>query len=273
MYICRYGESFAFLGVLQGLTEQASLMRLTPNLEELWLQSIISNGAETELQGTVWPRLKRLRLRHTVKWPLLTTVPGPFRLSSDLEELSIHDPRVAHALLERPFQGEPGGYPSPWKLRVFGAPDLQALTLEESGQRPLNFSEPTENWIRPSLESGSLEELHMGEFPRALPSWFRSDKVRHLCVRNLFWSIDTSFLDDFLSEVFDRFPNIEILETGEVAFSNSALGKAIDKGVIKTVYCGRPYPERAELIRWAREKHNVVFNSGLSPYDFAPPPI
>jgi len=248
-------------------------MRLTPNLEELWLQSIISTGIETQLEGTVWPRLKRLRLRHTVNWPLLTIVPGPFRLSSNLEELSIHDSRVAHALLERPFLGDPSSYPSPKKLRVFSAPDLQALTLQESGQRSLNFSDPAENWIRPGLESGSLEELHMGEFPRALPSWFKSDKVRHLCVKQLFWSMDTSSLDDFLSEVLDRFPNVETLETGEVGFSNSALGKAIEKGVIKTVYCARPYSERAELIRWALEKHNVSFNSRLSPHDFAPPPI
>ncbi|KAI0393322.1 hypothetical protein F5Y17DRAFT_432796 [Xylariaceae sp. FL0594] len=256
--------------------DMVSVIQSTPNLEELWLQNVKDYsmpGAEISADSPIWPRMKRLRLKDMPEPISLLRFCPLFRLSSNLEELVINDEETATALLQDPYISDASSYPRPENIRVFKTPDLQENTLLETRAWAAAFSECLENWMRPSLESGSLEQLHLGEFPLPLPDWFRSDQVSYLSVRDILRCLSGDSLDDFMSEISERFPNIESLDIGEVSFSPGALGRIIEKGVVKTIYCRRPYSDMAELVDWARETHGTSFSWLVPPLERGPPPV
>ncbi|KAI1813988.1 hypothetical protein GGS20DRAFT_550437 [Poronia punctata] len=240
------------------IVHMASFMYVAPNVEEVWVQGITADRSGANFYPNAWPRLKRLTIGPNVSWYQLLNVPNsPIRLSSDLEELYLCDALFVDVLLEWPFLGEDGQdnvFPTPTKLRKFMTPSRLRSTV-----RPPSFSGFMESWIRPGLESGSLTSLQMGEFPQAFPTWFKSESLTFLSLQELFWSLDPFVLDDYLAKLLAVFPNIETLDISHVPFSNAALGSAIAKGKIKSIYYNGNYAQRAEIVHWAAENHGVSF--------------
>ncbi|KAI3342517.1 hypothetical protein F4824DRAFT_207273 [Ustulina deusta] len=226
----------------------SSFMRTSPNVEEVWLEGVsvaLWNG--TEHPNNPWPHLKRLFVGQEVSWPRLAD--PPFPLPSEIEELHLMYRDDIFTFLSGPFTRSPDTYPSPKNLRKF--------TLRDRVPSSDGWAGYLQRWVRASLESGSLKELGI-MFPKPHPYWLKSDQLKFLSLKGLSigFGTDPYALDETLSDLLDRFPNLEGLDIAQEPFSDAALARAIQKGV-KIIYHRGEYHRRTNVREWALKKHNA----------------
>ncbi|GAP85776.1 putative F-box domain-containing protein [Rosellinia necatrix] len=226
----------------------SSFMHISPNVEEVWLEGayvICPEGIEHP--NNPWPRLKRVFVGQEVSWQRLAE--APFPLPSELEELHLMHCDHIFSFLAGPFIKDPNTYPEFNNLRKFTLRDR--LPSQDAWPGYLR------RWVRPSLESGTLKELGM-MFPKPHPSWLRSDELRFLGLKGLSFEFGTDqfAIDDALSDLLERFPNLEGLDIAQEPFSNAALARAIRKGV-RIIYHRGEYHKRTDLREWALENYKA----------------
>ncbi|KAI1293893.1 hypothetical protein F5Y03DRAFT_411179 [Xylaria venustula] len=242
----------------RAIFDLSSFMRTTPNVEEFWMEGPCiglwgrhPNDPAEEHTDNAWPHLKRLFIGQRVQWKNLqqTSYSPPFPLPSGIEELHLmHYSQVATFLLG-PFTQGPGKFPEVKNLRKF--------TIRDYVGTSSTWLEYLQHSLRASLESGALKELGIG-FPKPHPYWLRSNQLKFLSLKgfSMEFGRDPFTLDDALSDVIDRFPNLEGLDIAQEPFSNAALSRAIKKGV-KLIYHRGEYHMRTELREWALENYNA----------------
>ncbi|TGJ88709.1 hypothetical protein E0Z10_g14 [Xylaria hypoxylon] len=222
-----------------------SFMRTSPNLEELWLEGVVED--QTECPSDAWPRLKRLFLGHAVVWHWKGG--APLLPLSEIEELHVMDQSLIYNFLRAPFTENP--HPEPKKLRKF--------TIRDHIK---DWPQYLQRWVRPSLESGSLKELGL-VFPKPHPYWLKSDQLTFLSLKGISveFGSDPFALDEVLSDLLERFPNLEGLDISQEPFSDAALARAIQKGV-KVIYHRGEYHKKIDVRAWALKNHNARIIEG-----------
>ncbi|KAI0536129.1 hypothetical protein GGR58DRAFT_476485 [Xylaria digitata] len=230
-----------------------SYMRTSPNLEELWLEGIYVDSV-SESTSDAWPRLKRLFVGNTTVWKRGDG--APLLPLSQIEELHLLHMDHIWFFLMAPFDDPHSDHthPEPKNLRKF--------TLRDQPRNVSGWPVELQKWVRPSLESGSLKELGM-VFPKPHPYWLRSDQLAFLSVKNLSvgFGTDPFVLDEALSDLLERFPNLEGLDISQEPFSDATLARAISKGV-KIIYHRGGYNARTQVREWALKKHNARIVEG-----------
>lgn len=231
-------------------------MRTSPNVEEVWVEGVFTTFREEPEPDDPWPRLKRLFIGQQVTWQRPAT--APFPLSSDIEELHLMSRDDIFSFLAEPYLEDPDAYPEPKNLKRF--------TLRDDAPSGEPWPGYLQKWVRPGLESGSLIELGM-IFPKPHPDWLRSKELRFLSLKGLSleFGTDQFAIDEALSDLLIRFPNVEGLDIAQEPFSNAALARAIQGGV-KTIYFRGTYHARADVRDWARE--NPHYNARVVEGDY-----
>ena len=219
---------------------QSSFMRSSPNVEEVWLEGLsVHLGDGLDLPSNPWPHLKKLFVGRSFDWGHY--VDPPFRLPHDLEELHLMSSVHISWFLYPLFPQDPGMTTTAAKPIEL---NLRKLTLRDwgpethDGQWPIDL----EGWVRPGLESGAMTDLG----------------VKGLSVT---FGPDPFALDEALSSLLERFPNLEGLDIAQEPFSNTALAKAVRKGVRLIYHCGG-YNQRTEVREWALENYNARIVEG-----------
>ncbi|KAK5629100.1 hypothetical protein RRF57_004815 [Xylaria bambusicola] len=231
-----------------------SFMRNCPSVEELWLEgACVGLGNDVNQPPNAWSHVKKLFVGSRFKWT--QALLPPFPLSPEIEELHLMNPEELERFLLLAFND----------LAVCPKPkNLRKLTLRDWWPASLGTEWPEylENWVRPSLESGSLTELGM-VFPKWHPHWFRSEHLKFLSVKGLSatFGTDPFRIDEALSDLLDRFPNLEGLDIAQEPLSNTVLAKAVRRGV-KLIYHRGDYNLRTEVREWALENHNARIVEG-----------
>ncbi|KAI0549863.1 hypothetical protein F4679DRAFT_544932 [Xylaria curta] len=226
----------------------SSFMWVSPNVEEVWLEgAYVTFRGDHEHPENPWPRLKRLFVGQEVRWQRLAD--APFPLPSEIEELHLMHCDHIFSFLSGPFLQNPDTYPEPKSLQKF--------TLRDRVPSRDAWPGYLQRWVRPSLESGSLKELGI-MFPKPHPYWLKSSKLKFLSLKGLSLEFGTDPLtvDEALSDLLERFPNVEGLDIAQEPFSNAALARAVQKGV-KIIYHRGDFYKRTEVREWALEKHGA----------------
>ncbi|KAI8952580.1 hypothetical protein F4801DRAFT_540558 [Xylaria longipes] len=224
----------------------SSFMWVSPNVEEVWLEgAYVTFREDHEHPDNPWPHLKRLFVGQEVRWQRLAD--APFPIPSEIEELHLMHCDHIFSFLSGPFLQNPDTYPEPKNLRKFILRDRVPSRDAWPGY--------LQRWVRPGLESGSLKELGM-MFPKPHPYWLKSSQLKFLSLKGLSldFGTDPFAIDEALSDLLDRFPNLEGLDIAQEPFSNAALARAVQKG-IKIIYHRGDYHKRTEVREWALEKH------------------
>ncbi|KAI0528153.1 hypothetical protein F5B22DRAFT_583859 [Xylaria bambusicola] len=229
-------------------------MRNCPNVEELWLDGVgVVIGDNPSELINVWRNVKKLFVGSHFEW--VSTIPLIISLSPEIEELHLMNYRVTAQFLLTAFDE----FVTDHKPQ-----NLRKLTLRPWVPTIVNSGWPEylEKWVRPSLESGSLTELGM-IFPKSHPDWFRSEHLKFLNVKGLstVCGTDPYKIDEALADLLDRFPNLEGLDVSQEPLSNTALAKAVRRGV-KLIYHRGDYNLRTEVREWALQKHNARIVEG-----------
>lgn len=244
-----------------GCINMGSLMRASPNVEEVWLENVSFLDLDGTGPDNPWPQLKRLFIGEDVEWHgsqvLLQDM--PFTLSSDIEELHLMCHHHIFNFLSRPHTEDPDAYPVPKNLKRF---TLREPDIYSSEAWPGYL----QKWVRPGLESGSLKDLGI-IFPKPHPHWLKSEGIKFLSLKGLTmrFGSDQFAIDEALSDLLDRFPNLEGLDIAQEPFSNAALARAIQRGV-KTIYFRGAHYSRADVRDWARE--NPQYNARIVESDY-----
>ncbi|KAI0967337.1 hypothetical protein F4678DRAFT_475301 [Xylaria arbuscula] len=242
----------------------SSFMRTTPNVEEVWMEGPClglwgvnpNDPSGEEHPNNPWPHLRRLFVGQRVHWKNWQGIADspPFLLPSGIEELHLMQYSHVSIFLIGPFTQSPDTFPEPKYLQKFTLRDNIATSDIWSGY--------LQRFLRASLESGALKELGM-TFPKPHPYWLRSDQLKFLNLKGLSMEFgrDPFALDDALSDLLDRFPNLEGLDIAQEPFSNAALSRAIKRGV-KLIYHRGEYHMRTELREWALKNHDARVAEG-----------
>ncbi|KAI1178082.1 hypothetical protein F4777DRAFT_539358 [Nemania sp. FL0916] len=224
--------------------------RACPNVEELLLDGEVMF---TYGEDCCFSRLKKLFIGNNISCDSM--VDGLFFPLGQMEELYLMSQQVGGCLgmfLEQ-FDDLPEDT-SPKNLRNFAhRGDFGEFSQLE----------------RLGLESGSLKELGT-KVPGSLPDWFRSEELKILGINHHYDdSYAYNLTDEPISDLLERFPNLEVLSIGERSFSDAALAKAIQKGVKKIYYRGT-YWERNVLREWAHDKYGAQVIKGDYIYETTP---
>ncbi|KAI0454323.1 hypothetical protein F5B21DRAFT_240470 [Xylaria acuta] len=231
----------------------SSFMWVSPNVEEVWLEgAYVTFREDHEHPDNPWPRLKRLFVGQEIRWQRLAD--APFPLPSEIEELHLMHCDHIFSFLSGPFLQNPDTYPEPKNLRKF--------TLRDRVPSRDAWPGYLQRWVRPSLESGSLRELGM-MFPKPHPYWLKSSQLKFLSLKGLSleFGTDPFAIDEALSDLLVRFPNLEGLDIAQEPFSNAALARAVQKGV-KVIYHRGDYHKRTEVRGWALKEHGARIVEG-----------
>ncbi|TRX92008.1 hypothetical protein FHL15_007105 [Xylaria flabelliformis] len=226
----------------------SSFMWVSPNVEEVWLEgAYVTFRGDHEHPENPWPRLKRLFVGQEVRWQRLAD--APFPLPSEIEELHLMHCDHIFSFLSGPFLQNPDTYPEPKRLQKF--------TLRDRVPSRDAWPGYLQRWVRPSLESGSLKELGI-MFPKPHPYWLKSSHLKFLSLKGLSleFGTDPFAIDEALSDLLERFPNVEGLDIAQEPFSNAALARAVKKGV-KIIYHRGDWHKRTEVREWALQKHGA----------------
>ncbi|KAJ3561093.1 hypothetical protein NPX13_g9077 [Xylaria arbuscula] len=224
---------------------QAPFVHTSPNAEEVWLEGGCFEPGDWQKQpSSPWPHLKKLFIgRHFIN--------PPFLLPPDLEELHLMSILHVRVLLITQMFQDPA---IPITL------NLRKLTLRDHLPNPwLSYME---SWIRTGLESGRTTELGMA-FPKPLPHWLRSEHLKFLSLKGLSieFGADPYALEEAFVDLLDRFPNLEGLDVGQEPLSNTALAKAVRRGV-KLIYHRGDYNQRTEVREWALKEYKARIVEG-----------
>ncbi|KAI1366148.1 hypothetical protein F5Y08DRAFT_301787 [Xylaria arbuscula] len=223
----------------------APFVHTSPNAEEVWLEGGCFEPGDWQKQpSSPWPHLKKLFIgRHFIN--------PPFLLPPDLEELHLMSILHVRVLLITQMFQDPA---IPITL------NLRKLTLRDHLPNPwLSYME---SWIRTGLESGRTTELGMA-FPKPLPHWLRSEHLKFLSLKGLSieFGADPYALEEAFVDLLDRFPNLEGLDVGQEPLSNTALAKAVRRGV-KLIYHRGDYNQRTEVREWALKEYKARIVEG-----------
>ncbi|KAI0205871.1 hypothetical protein F4808DRAFT_183016 [Astrocystis sublimbata] len=226
----------------------SSFMWVSPNVEEVWLEgAYVTFRSGDEHPENPWPHLKRVFVGQDVRWQRLAD--APFPLPAEMEEVHLMHCDHVFSFLSGPFLENPDAYPEPKNLRKF--------TLRDRVPSHDPWPEYLQRWVRPSLESGALQELGM-MFTKPHPYWLKSPELKFLSLKGLSleFGTDPFSIDDALSDLLERFPNLEGLDIAQEPFSNAALARAVKKGV-KIIYHRGEYHKRTEVREWALREHGA----------------
>ncbi|KAI1136183.1 hypothetical protein F5Y05DRAFT_113380 [Hypoxylon sp. FL0543] len=214
------------------------VMELTPNIEEAWFDYF--HYIHRELT-TRWPKLRSLFVG-------ASAIPIPYsepcEISEEMRELHLESKRQISYLVVLPRS------PHFSRLEKLSLLDFEPLTLEDFTAL-----------VRPSLESGTIQELDVRPLPAFaffssfIPlDWFKSNSLTYLSLtgftrQNLH---EHRRFEEVVLGIIDRFPNLRSVDIGNEVFADTLLAKMVQKGV-KTIYC-RPSQPRVDLRCWASSK-------------------
>ncbi|KXJ91181.1 hypothetical protein Micbo1qcDRAFT_234391 [Microdochium bolleyi] len=239
---------------------------VTPNLQRLWLDEV--EPIIEDPDGVNWPKLKCLFVGSNIISRERFGSRHCIRLNPDMEELYVEE----HGLNLVPYldagRGWPTGEEELAKLRKVG--------LRHHSSGPPVRERELELLLRPSLESGTLQEVSLHPFPleRFLSSssvgaarnpsaaaatamdWFRGDSVTSLAFTGLlaegYRSAGTA--DDAVFDLVSRFPSLRTLDISQEQIQNATLGRIIARGVKTMYYAG---DLREDLREWAAKTHSA----------------
>ncbi|KAI1270513.1 hypothetical protein F5Y18DRAFT_422008 [Xylariaceae sp. FL1019] len=220
-----------------------SFCQKTPNIQELWIDNVFVVFWDT-WREYYWKLLKRVFIGEGVSCPSQPS-DFPFQITENIEELYLLSFDAVQCLLVIPLQVEEDGLPVLNKLRKFFLADFH--NTDPTAQR----AEWLQHWLKPSLESGVLEELQINPFPDP-PFWMRSKCLKFLGVENisLYSMYPTS--SAAVTTALSRFPNVTAIDIFAETLNNGEVGWLIRKNGIKKVYNSRPFYDLEEVRNWAR---------------------
>ncbi|KAI2624852.1 hypothetical protein GGR54DRAFT_593889 [Hypoxylon sp. NC1633] len=220
----------------------SQILHLTPNVEEAWLNDIQYCARDLMLY---WTKLRSIFIGNNATCLRINTDDPVRWLIEDIREVHLE----GHSLVD---------FDIPCEVQTLEK--LSVLTDE-----PLTM-EAFEFIVRPSMESGSLQELDIRPLPISgflsgarqfeLPHWFKSQDITYLSLTGFAaHGIPWRTLDELLLEVHDRFPNLRIVDFSREQVPDYVIQKFIHGGV-KEVYhrSGR----KDDLTIWAAETYQAM---------------
>ncbi|KAI1389398.1 uncharacterized protein F4822DRAFT_398161 [Hypoxylon trugodes] len=250
------------------------LMELTPNIEEAWIDLFEYNPLTIR---THWSKLRRFFVGDCQVPSIVVSNGEEPCFDEDMRELHLEGRALsAHCCMNN----APVVITVPTTtLLILHTGPIAVPHLPRLEKLSLLFRTPLtqiefESMVRPSLESGTLQELDLRPLPvndffqdrsaPTIPAWFKSEHITYMSLTGFtqYNFYDHTLLEAVVLAIVDGFPNLRIVDVGHELFLDTLLAKLIQRGV-RTIYYRGGATTKDDLKEWAAKKHGARLVKGL----------